>query len=382
MSDVALHKICRKHDIPHPPLGWWAKKAAGREVSRTPLPGGRSGPSEKITIAGGQLNRESKTLAQVREQARIAATRSETSQAAPGHPVIDRTIARLIKQKPSERGLLSTDEAGLIRCDVAFPSIDRLAFCLPRIVAAASLQGFELASRDGPAVFRSATEEVGFSITEAVRRDNHSLTEAEQAKLEAWQRKRERAARRDTWHLQIFDQPRFPEWDYHPTGRLCFEFEQVWLCGAASPRRSFRDAKVQRLETMAGEIAVGLAVLAAAKTEERIRCEAEERKQEAARLARERDARAKFIESRRRAALGEVLSEIDELARLRDLISMVSQHEPQADMPRLSAFLTWATEQAVSMEARLTTDALEARFDREHLFGGDDDREYGSRRTW
>lgn len=34
ISDVALHKICKKHDIPNPPLGWWAKKAAGKKVKR------------------------------------------------------------------------------------------------------------------------------------------------------------------------------------------------------------------------------------------------------------------------------------------------------------------------------------------------------------
>ena len=38
LSDVALHKICRKHDIPNPPLGWWAKKAAGKPVKQIPLP--------------------------------------------------------------------------------------------------------------------------------------------------------------------------------------------------------------------------------------------------------------------------------------------------------------------------------------------------------
>ena len=38
VSDVALHKICRKHDIPNPPLGWWAKKAAGKAVVQIPLP--------------------------------------------------------------------------------------------------------------------------------------------------------------------------------------------------------------------------------------------------------------------------------------------------------------------------------------------------------
>jgi len=38
ISDVALHKICKKHNIPNPPPGWWAKKAAGKDVTQTPLP--------------------------------------------------------------------------------------------------------------------------------------------------------------------------------------------------------------------------------------------------------------------------------------------------------------------------------------------------------
>ena len=25
LSDVAIHKICKKHNIPNPPLGYWAK---------------------------------------------------------------------------------------------------------------------------------------------------------------------------------------------------------------------------------------------------------------------------------------------------------------------------------------------------------------------
>ena len=32
ISDVALHKICKKHNIPNPPPGWWAKKAAGKDA--------------------------------------------------------------------------------------------------------------------------------------------------------------------------------------------------------------------------------------------------------------------------------------------------------------------------------------------------------------
>jgi hypothetical protein len=57
--------------------------------------------------------------------------------------------------------------------------------------------------------------------------------------------------------------------------------------GELHPRRSFRDAKVQRLENMASDIAVGLAVLAAAKTEQRLKREGEQRRIEDERRRRE-----------------------------------------------------------------------------------------------
>ncbi|MEY3235804.1 MAG: hypothetical protein RL230_3075 [Pseudomonadota bacterium] len=53
ISDVALHRICKKHDIPNPPLGWWAKKAAGKSVTQTPLPKANVAHLSRITIADG-----------------------------------------------------------------------------------------------------------------------------------------------------------------------------------------------------------------------------------------------------------------------------------------------------------------------------------------
>jgi hypothetical protein len=38
ISDVGLAKICRKHDIPRPPRGYWAKKQFGQEPPKSPLP--------------------------------------------------------------------------------------------------------------------------------------------------------------------------------------------------------------------------------------------------------------------------------------------------------------------------------------------------------
>src|SRR5262245_66546439 len=38
LSDVGLAKVCRRYDIPIPPRGYWAKKQAGKRVSKPALP--------------------------------------------------------------------------------------------------------------------------------------------------------------------------------------------------------------------------------------------------------------------------------------------------------------------------------------------------------
>lgn len=38
ISDVGLAKLCRKHDIPRPARGYWARKQAGQSPRQTPLP--------------------------------------------------------------------------------------------------------------------------------------------------------------------------------------------------------------------------------------------------------------------------------------------------------------------------------------------------------
>ena len=377
ISDVALHKICRKHGIPNPPLGWWAKKAAGKKVKQTPLPEARAGTSDKITIAGADLGREPSILATAREQARILASEGSDDQAAPPHPIIDRTIAKLGREKPSDIGLVAVGGVGLIKCEVAPKSVDRLAIILPQIVRAASLQGFQLVGGEGATHFKSETEVIGISISELVRREKHVLTDSERAKEEAWQRKRDLAARRNAWDSAFLDRPRFPEWDYHPTGQLSFELEQVYVFGGgAAPRRSFRDAKIQRLENMASEIGVGLAVLATAKTEQRLRREAEQRRAEEERQRRERAARIKHVEDRRTAGLSAILTELDELDRLRRLIVMLTTEIPVELMPRLSTFLAWAKEHLAKREARFSAQAIEHRFAAEQLFGDTDDHTF------
>ncbi len=52
ISDVALTKWCAKHDIPKPPLGYWAKKEHGKSVPQKPtLTPWKSGESEPVYCA-------------------------------------------------------------------------------------------------------------------------------------------------------------------------------------------------------------------------------------------------------------------------------------------------------------------------------------------
>lgn len=53
-SDVALAKLCTRHDIPQPPRGYWAKVAAGKRGERIPLPPRGLGMEEYIQRGSAQ----------------------------------------------------------------------------------------------------------------------------------------------------------------------------------------------------------------------------------------------------------------------------------------------------------------------------------------
>jgi hypothetical protein len=48
LSDVGLAKTCRRHNIPIPPLGYWAKKRAGHPVTKDSLPQATTGAPHAV----------------------------------------------------------------------------------------------------------------------------------------------------------------------------------------------------------------------------------------------------------------------------------------------------------------------------------------------
>lgn len=380
MSDVALHKICRKHTVPTPPPGWWAKKAAGKAVERTPLP--RLEFEAEIVITGADLTSTDAVLAETREQARILASSGEISSAAAMHPVIQKTLAALRKGKPSDQGLISIEGADVIGCTVSPASIDRLADFLPALLSAAAVQGFEIETADKGARFKSTEETITVSIGETIDRTPHTPTDAELAKVAAWEKKRDASRHRNSWSFVLnYDRPKIPEWDYAPSGKIGLEFEHIWTRARVAPRRAFRDGKTQTLETMVSDIAVGLAVLAKAKTQVRLEHEVRQRAWQAEQDRLQHEARLAHIEQRRSKALDAILMDMESLDRLRRLIGLVRAEQTVLSGPRVATFLAWADATLVARTAGLSPTALEARFEDSRLFGDDDDRDYG-RHGW
>ena len=50
ISGVGLAKICKKHNVPTPPLGYWSKVKAGQRVRKKPLPALKTDDELKIRI--------------------------------------------------------------------------------------------------------------------------------------------------------------------------------------------------------------------------------------------------------------------------------------------------------------------------------------------
>jgi len=380
LSDVALHKICRKHDIPNPPLGWWAKHAAGQKVKRIPLPKAKAGVALTVIIASGEVRQEPDTLASAREQARVKASELDLSGEVLSHPLVHKSFDKLRKAKPGNTGLVSLSSDGHVQLEIAPGSIDRAERCLLQIVAAAKAQGFELSAKASKAAFTNGSVAIPFAIKEGYKRIKHVLTPEEIAEDERRLRRRSRDWSRSDWTPHSFSFRR-PEWDYVPTGQLAFEFD-IYLRYASQVRRAFKDAKLQRLENLAPDIAVGLAVLAAAKVEDDQKVEEARLREEDAKRRRIEGQRLAYIAERRDKVLEDVLARLERRDRLAAFVRRLEEELAGEQATRVAEFLAWAGKKLAAADERLSATGLDQLFQEQHIFGADDDRGFYPNSYW
>src|SRR3984957_7404728 len=274
MSDVGLAKICRKHDIPVPPLGYWRKTETGHKAVPPPLPAAKNGPETLDIYVRERLAPELARLAA--EPAPEIAIPLELS-----HALVVRTEKLLAQGKETEKKLIVPKNGVSPHLLVSREQIPRSLRIMNALFLALEERGQSVSwSKEEEAALTLAVdgEAVRFCVLEITESVRHVLTPNEQ---------------KHPWMA--------PKWDYKLTGKLQFRVDN--LPYSAGIRGTWSDGKCQRLEKCIGDFIIGLRVAAAAikknrqETEERERRWEEERKQkeEQRRKAAEHKRKAEFV---------------------------------------------------------------------------------------
>jgi hypothetical protein len=281
LSDVGLAKLCKRHAIPLPGLGYWTRVQFGKGPKRTPLP-----PAEKPNANGIQVviqpNPMSTILRDLSMEGKIETIKVVLPDNEPtSHPLAVRTHKLLSHATKNERGVLVPKNGHTSHIEVSEASLTRALRILSGLLRVLEERNFRLkwTNEEGSRLsVLGLDEELHFVISEKIDSVPHALTDREAARQ-----------KRGEW---IYP----PKWDYRPTGNL-----KLSVTGAPRGiRHSWSDGKQQRLEECLGKFISSLAVIAHAlkkDREERRRIQLEWEKD----AKREEECRVRREEYKRRA---------------------------------------------------------------------------------
>lgn len=366
LSDVALHKICRKHDIPTPPLGYWAKKQHGKPVRQTPLPKLKDDNGQAtIAIHEGAANSESEAMSTARAVVREALDNADLAAPDSDHPIVERTISKLAKKRADRTGIAHINGKGLIDVSVRPESAERTGRLLRYLAAATAQAGIILEARDSGAVWIAEGEAVSFRIAEAADKLRHEPTEAELKAVADWEAKRE-ADRIRYGYDRDWGRPHIPKWEERFQGRLAVRLEEVRIrtenrYWGPTIRRVFADSKTQDVLKMAPRILATVVAIAVAKRENH---EADDRRrraeEEAARRRAEAECRA-ALEARRTELLSDLMDEHEHAERLKRYLTALRKTAGEVAPERVQRAVNWANARLEGMRRKMAADELEER---------------------
>lgn len=327
MSDVGLAKICRKHNVPVPPVGYWRRKETGYKVTNPLLPAAKDGPEHLDIYVRERLRPEFEQLA--RQVAPTIAIAPDIS-----HPLVLRSEKLLERGKLNARGLLISKSGALPHVFVSKDQLPRALKVLNTLLLALEERGQPTSwPKEETALLAVSIdgEAVRFSLSEVLDSVPHVLTPQEA---------------KHPWSAA--------KHDYKLTGRLQLQIAN--LPPFMGPiRRTWADGKQQRVEDCIGDFTVGLTVAAAAikknrlETEERRRQREEERK-------REEEERCIAEEHKRKAELvTELIGNWEEAERFRGFMKAIEEVTVRSDFSQtekndIQQVVEWINQYADSLD--------------------------------
>jgi hypothetical protein len=331
LSDRGFGKMCARYEIPVPPRGWWAKKAAGKRLKQPPLPPLNDPYLQKIRfdktpreIAANQPAPEVHPLIAFEQDApnRISVpTEGELT-----NPLVLKTQRLLNRAKRDADGLIAAPAAALhIHASRALH--ERSLRIMQALLAAFEARGFAVTQTAEGARVNILEESLGFGIEEGTKKVEHATTFTEQKLID----------RGMGWQV--------PKHDTVPNGMLTFVITNV-----SALRQRWSEAPTRPLEGSLNKFIIGL--VRAALGLKRQRAEAERRERERQEEERKRQEEARRLEEAERA-WREEQARVERLIRLeavwtrnqklRELVSALRQVLGEVETEsELGKWLSWA----------------------------------------
>lgn len=358
LSDVAIRKICIKHGIPTPPLGYWNKLQHGKKVTRPPLPPPKKGQSDSIRLEVRPPKILPAEVAQALEIAEREGANPEKLVSVPfERPAKLNALAEacekiLKKAKPDKEGFISTEDRGALNVKIGPGSIDRVVRIIHAFFNAASDRGYKL-SRDEECRLLVDEQPLAVRIYESKDKAPHTPTTAEL----------KRQAEQDEWRSRIKSESNYKlyrTWDYLPSGRLILEiFDPMQTGWRADPIVGrWRDRSAKKLEDQLSEAIAVLKVGATTARYQRAKEEEEARIQKAAEERRREQERQRRLLEKASTFMMDKAETYAQLTKLENLAAYLTKQssgaapDEQSDLDRTIEFVL------VNLRSRLTAEAI------------------------
>ena len=289
LSDVGLRKVCVKHSIPTPPLGYWAKLAHGKPVHQPPLPPSGKDASGTIhfVIQAGRVSPPA--LAQAQEAALSQESIFPTivvpsKPPAKLHSVAAETARALRAAKLDNEGFKHGQSPGGVNISIGPDSINRALCIIDAFARAAEERGHRTEEHEKGARIVVDGVPMAWHMYAIKDRVPHQPTKEE---LEAQARQDVYRARAPVLYSSRRDTKAYRSWDYYPSDRLAMKLTDAtrFRWGREGWIGYWHDRKSRKLEDYLDNAMATLATGAVA-VKHRLAEEAEQARREAEELER------------------------------------------------------------------------------------------------
>jgi hypothetical protein len=314
ISDVGLAKICKRHNIPRPGLGYWARKEHGYKDKQMPLPPGEDDLLIEIEPYEGERPITSKNRGESAEGKAWQKPPMQQIVVPPKlvdpHPIIIRTEKSLRSAKPDViRGVVKPSAEKTL-CVIVSPAlIERAMLIMDTLLKAMESEGMEIVVPEGNPKKPSSSgtwdnQRSGYPSRLPQQKINSVMVEGENLEIRLEEKVKQRdhvLTEEDKKELKKSKYHYMPKYDFYPSGILLLRILDMERTGV---RNTWSDTGTRRLEELLNSFLAGLVTAAFEKKARRIQREKEElewkerqrKAEERARQRREEEVRVKNLE--------------------------------------------------------------------------------------